>query len=323
MTAGRRFDRPRLDRPRFDRLVSTGNVVTDLVVTVPGLPQRGGDVLATSCAQLTGGGFNVLAAASRLGLESVYAGVLGTGPRADQARRDLQRERVRAIGPVRHDADLGLVISLVDRSGERTFVTVPGAEATLSVADLDGLEVAARDIVLVSGYSLVHRANRAALDSWLARLATDVFVAVDPGPLVAEIADDVRRRTLARARLLTCNAAEAAALTGRDDAAAAVQRLRALAPQADLVLRRGAIGAVVAEPGGRPVTVAGLPVAAIDTTGAGDAHTGALLAGLAAGMNLSDAAGVANAAAAFAVTRRGPATGPTARELAAFRGQSH
>ncbi len=57
---------------------------------------------------------------------------------------------------------------------------------------------------------------------------------------------------------------------------------------------------------------------AIDATGAGDAHTGVLIAGLAAGLDPVSAARRANAAAALAVTRRGAATAPTRAEIDAF-----
>ena len=52
----------------FDRLLHLGNVVVDVVLTVPALPEPGGDVLATSTETAAGGGFNVMAAARRQGL---------------------------------------------------------------------------------------------------------------------------------------------------------------------------------------------------------------------------------------------------------------
>ena len=64
--------------------------------------------------------------------------------------------------------------------------------------------------------------------------------------------------------------------------------------------------------------VPGFDVSVVDTNGAGDAHAGAFLAALAAGFPRAQAARRANAAAAIAVTRAGPATGPTASELDAF-----
>jgi sugar/nucleoside kinase (ribokinase family) len=59
-------------------------------------------------------------------------------------------------------------------------------------------------------------------------------------------------------------------------------------------------------------------VTAVDTTGAGDAHSGVFLAGLAAGLTPAEAARRANAAAALAVTRAGAATAPARAELDRF-----
>jgi sugar/nucleoside kinase (ribokinase family) len=59
-------------------------------------------------------------------------------------------------------------------------------------------------------------------------------------------------------------------------------------------------------------------VTAVDTTGAGDAHAGVFLASLADGLSPRDAAARANAAAAYAVTKHGPATAPTRAELDAW-----
>ena len=52
----------------FSRLLHLGNVVIDVVLDIPALPERGGDVLASRTELTPGGGFNVLAAAARLGL---------------------------------------------------------------------------------------------------------------------------------------------------------------------------------------------------------------------------------------------------------------
>ena len=62
----------------------------------------------------------------------------------------------------------------------------------------------------------------------------------------------------------------------------------------------------------------GFPVDAVDTNGAGDTHAGVFIAALAHGADPLEAARRANAAAALSVTRPGPATAPTAAELAEF-----
>jgi sugar/nucleoside kinase (ribokinase family) len=311
------------------RLVHLGNVVVDLVLTVGDLPVRGGDVIASSTTTAPGGGFNVMAAASRLGLTTLYAGPLGTGPFGDQARAALIADGIEWLLPARADLDTGFVVTLVDSSGERTFVTSRGAEATLSSADLFQPEL--DDLVYLSGYSLLHDANRAALIPWLGTIPPGVQVFFDPGPLVADIAPTALDAVLDRADWLSCNAAEAEDMTGLKDAAAAakvlsqaiVRRYPPTAPSFDarsggVLVRLGAGGCVLAVRGGEVVKVDGFAVDAVDLNGAGDAHAGAFLAGIAEGKEPAEAARWANAAAALAVTRRGPATGPSRGELKGF-----
>ena len=96
--------------------------------------------------------------------------------------------------------------------------------------------------------------------------------------------------------------------------------------QADAIVRTGPDGCVVAMRVSGPATAYGLSlshvtapaVTAVDTTGAGDAHSGVFLAGLAAGLTVGEAARRANAAAALTVTRAGAATSPTRAELDRF-----
>ena len=86
------LDPPRapVTRPaaRPGRLVFAGEAIVDVVMRVPALPPRGGDLLATSAEVAVGGGFNVMAAAARQGLPVLYAGGHGAGhsPRGIWAR---------------------------------------------------------------------------------------------------------------------------------------------------------------------------------------------------------------------------------------------
>ena len=72
--------------------------------------------------------------------------------------------------------------------------------------------------------------------------------------------------------------------------------------------------------GGRTAYVPGHPQQPVDTNGAGDTHTGVLLAERAGGASWIDAAARANVAGAIKVTRRGPDTAPTRAEIDAFLG---
>ncbi len=296
------------------RMIHSGNVVIDLVAAVPALPARGSDVLATGMEPTPGGGFNVMAAAARQGLPVLYAGPRGDGPFAALADAALHAEGITAVQPPR-PGDTGMVITVVDGGGERTFITSPASIVGATAAELAAVAPGPGDAVTLSGYELLHAPSRDALLAWVAGLPDAVAVVFDPGPLAPWSTPDPVRELLDRADWTTANAAEAAQITGLVDPAAAA---RALGGRAGALVRTGATGCVVAVRGAAPVTVAGFAVDVVDTTGAGDAHTGVFLAALSRGADPLSAARTANAAAALTVTRPGPATSPTAAALTHF-----
>ncbi|MFF1698058.1 PfkB family carbohydrate kinase [Streptomyces sp. NPDC058257] len=306
------------------RLVLAGNVIADLVIEVPALPERGGDVIGSRTELYAGGGFNALTAARRLGADAVYAGLHGTGPYGDLVRRSLADEGIATLHPVRTDGDTGFCVALVDAGGERTFVTSFGVDARMTAAETAALTGALRpgDTVQLSGYSLVMEVNGPLLSAFAAALPADVRVCFDPGPLVADIPASVLDPVLARTDWLSCNAREARLMSGHTEPrAAATALLGRLAPGAGVLVRADKDGCWLAAPGSDGVVhVPGFAVDAVDSNGAGDAHVGAFLALLGRGLDPLTAARGANAAAAYAVTRRGPATAPGVAELVAFLG---
>jgi ribokinase len=296
----------------INRLVSLGSVIVDLVLEVPSLPDRGGDVLASQRAMAAGGALNVLSAAARLSLPGVYAGPHGTGPFGDLVRAALAREGVAITLPPNPQLDTGWTLALVEPDAERTFVTVTGADALVSADALRLIEYREGDAVYVSGYDLAYPGAGAAISEHVAGLRPGLFVVLDPGPLVADIEARRLAAVLQRAEVLSLNAREVAALGGVDAVMARAQ------PAATVIVRRGAEGATIHGPGSPPVTIPAIKVKAIDTSGAGDVHVGASLAGLARGLSWPDAVLFANRAAAYAVSRPGPAAGPTDRQLQEF-----
>ena len=312
------------------RLVFAGEAIVDVVMRVPALPQRGGDALATSAEISAGGGFNVMAAAARHGLPVLYAGGHGTGPWGDVVRAALAAEGIGLFRPPDPDRDTGFDVALVEPDAERTFVTHLGAEAVRGPGTWDAVPAGPGDAVYVSGYGLVDPDSGPPLGRWAASLPSSALLFLDPGPLVAQIPAAVLDPVLARCDWLSCNYREAALLanTGPSgtrppdapgDPAEAARRLLARGAAANILVRAGSAGcyvALLASPAA--VHVRAPAVTAVDTTGAGDAHSGVFLAALADGLSPLSAAARANAAAAFAVTCPGPATSPTRAQLDAW-----
>jgi sugar/nucleoside kinase (ribokinase family) len=304
------------------RLLFAGEAIVDLLMWVAALPERGGDMLAESAAIEAGGGFNIMAAAVRQGLPVLYCGGHGTGPWGEKVRAALAAENIGLLRAPDPDRDTGFDVALVEAGGERTFVTHLGAESLREPGAWNLVPAGSGDAVYVSGYGLVPPASGAILGAWAAALPPGVLLFVDPGPLVADIPAAVLDPVLARCDWWSCNQREAELLTGIADPAGAARRLIDRTGHADVIVRVGPDGAVLAQrAGGHGPSLSRIPapaVTAVDTTGAGDAHSGVFLAALADGLTASDAARRANAAAALAVTRSGPAVSPTRAELDQF-----
>ncbi|MCS6711660.1 bifunctional hydroxymethylpyrimidine kinase/phosphomethylpyrimidine kinase [Brachybacterium sp. EF45031] len=281
------------------------------------MPPRGGNVHAERSTAYAGGAVTILVAAARFGARAVHGGTVGTGPHGDLIREALSGDGVELVTDPVPDVDTGPCYVLLEPSGERTFVVTFGAERAVTAEDFARLEPRPGDWLCVSGYTLLD-VTRDALLTFLDTVPDGVQVVLDPGAPFADLPPEVIERMLRRTTLWTSNAAEARQLTGRDhlgDAAAVLRRR--LAPGAVVVLRDGEDGCHV-HCSGRGTHVPGFPQRAIDTNGAGDTHTGALLAELIRGSDWEEAALRANAAAALKVTRRGPVTGPTRAEVEAF-----
>lgn len=313
------------------RVIHTGQALVDLVIEVADLPARGQNLMADSVAEYAGGSVTVLLAAARLGAECLHAGAIGAGPYGDLIREALDDDGIAASAPPVTTQDTGVCVVLIEPSAERTFVTTLGAEREITVDSLATADVQSGDLVCVTGYSLAVAQTRDPLLAWLRTLPEDAVVVLDPGAAFAELPADVRDTMLARTDVWTGNAEEAtdllAALGGPIEAPAGasereiVAHARALAPLmragAVTIVRDGAEGCAV-HAHGESTYVPGFPQTPVDTNGAGDTHTGALLAGIADGATWVDACRRANAAAAIKVTRRGPTTAPTAVEVEEF-----
>ncbi len=107
-------------------------------------------------------------------------------------------------------------------------------------------------------------------------------------------------------------------MTGDHDMRASARHVADHLPAAALVVvRDGPAGCAVFADGVTTV-VPGFPQTPVDTNGAGDTHTGVMLAELMAGADPADAARRANAAGALKVTRRSCEAVPGREEIDAF-----
>ena len=306
------------------RVIHTGQVVIDLTLRIEAIPEPGGDVFADESAMAVGGGFNVLAAARRLSVETLYAGPLGAGPFAEAARQALKEIGVDHIGPLA-PGDQGYCVAMTDARAERTFISTCGAETRGPVDAFDHLEVAGDDVVCLSGYSLADEASRTALERLAGRLTearTGCTALFDVSPMVGSVPMSSLERLGALGPIWSLNEREAGLLADRlglrVEAGDHAGVCEALSGRLGTVLvRAGEQGSWFSDGDGACHTPS-IPVTPVDTNGAGDAHSGVLAAALARGVDLPSALRWANVAGALTTTRFGPATCPSEGEIRAL-----
>src|SRR5258708_37858176 len=111
---------PRI-RPR--RLLLVGSVLVDILMYVDRLPERGGDRVARRALLTSGGGFNVLVAATRLGMPVAYAGLVGDGPMGTRVMTDLAAASIPLVLPPAAGEDTHLDSGLGESESQRTVLT--------------------------------------------------------------------------------------------------------------------------------------------------------------------------------------------------------
>ncbi|WP_405593069.1 carbohydrate kinase family protein [Streptomyces sp. NBC_01190] len=288
-------------------MLVVGDVVTDVVARHAEPLAADTDTAARIAVRPGGAGANVACWAARCGARVRLLGRVGADS-ADWHRAELRAAGVDPVLRIDQDLPTAVVIALVDAAAERTLVTDSGAAFQLGPADwaeelLDG---SAR--VHLSGYLFFSPPGRelAAVVAKSAR-ARGLPVSVDPASagFLRQFGVPGFLDAVSGTDLLLPNEAEAALLSGQAEPAEAARELSARCGGAEVVVTLGAGGALAAV-GGRVVARApAVAAGAVDSTGAGDAFTGGLLAARLAGADLPTALATGCRAGAAAVTTVG------------------
>ncbi|MFI8892974.1 carbohydrate kinase family protein [Streptomyces paradoxus] len=298
-------------------LLVVGDVITDVVARHAGPLAAGTDTTASIRTVAGGAGANVACWAAHQGAADVrLLGRVGADAAAWH-ERELAAQGVRPQLVVDPLVPTGTVICMVDggAAAERTFLTDSGAAVRLEPADWsDGLLDGVARLHL-SGYLLFSESGRALVRVALkAARARGVPVSLDPASagFLAELGTERFLGLVEGVDVLLPSRDEACLLTGLTDAAEAAAELSLRVPL--VVAKQGHEGALVARSGEVSARVPAVPATPRDTTGAGDAFTGAFLAALLAGAGPDSAAVEGCRAGARAVERVGgrpPLPGPS------------
>lgn len=284
------------------QIVVVGSINVDQLMVVERHPAPGETLIARSMDLLPGGkGANQAVAAARLGAHVSLVGATGRDSVAALAVALLEQAGVDLSAVSAVDGPTGLALVTVADDGENTIVVVPGANAAVGESVVAG----AADLIARAAVVVLQGEIPAAGIEAAARLATGRVV-LNLAPVI-----NIDPAAIRRADPLVVNEHEAALVLALVDPGAdipledaeLVARLRDWGLPS-VVLTRGEKGAICSDSLGT-ATVPSPRVAAVDSSGAGDAFVGALSGRLAAGSSLLDAVRLAVRVGAFAVRTLG------------------
>ncbi|WP_410874997.1 ribokinase [Nocardia sp. A7] len=286
-----------MDRPDSPTVVVLGSVNMDLVTTTARRPAPGETVLGSEFATVPGGkGANQAIAAARSGARVRFLGAIGDDAFGTELAATLSEAGVDTTLLRRVDGASGIATIVVDDTGENNIIVVAGANGR--VTELTNTELAAiadADILLCQLEIPIDTVLAAARHA----RTSGTVVALNPSPVAPLPAD-----LWAAVDLAIVNSLESEQYSAE------------LAQVAHVVRTLGRNGAEYRGAETDELSVGGLTVDVVDTTGAGDTFTGALVATWNQGA--TTALTWANTAGSLATTRLGASSSiPDSAQIAA------
>ena len=300
----------------MSKVVVIGSFNVDLTGRTPHFPQPKETIMGTSFQMGPGGkGFNQGVACHKAGADITMVAKVGNDPFQNVLNDTMQELHMNQDYIFKCDTSTGCALILVDDQGENEIVVIPGANAMFTKEDIDSLEPLIKEAEYVLLQLEINQdANEMMMDLCV-KHNTKVIVNTAPcNPMSDEF--------LSKAYMVTPNEIEVEQLTGIkvtdfESASKAASVLKNKGVE-NIVITMGSQGAFISSDNIEKMIPA-FKVNAIDTTGAGDAFNGGLVAALSEGKDIWEAARFASALAALSVQRFGATTSmPTLEEIETF-----
>ena len=245
----------------------------DVVAQIPTTPHElhlGNDTRTIISTHGGGAGGNVASWLAVLGNDVTMVGRIGNDAAGSAITAEFDALGISYGQIVKEGLHTGVVVCLVDPSGERTMLADNGANAGLAISDLPALDGV--DAIYLTGYAPIAPLSREGVLEMVRTInSREIPIIFDPatvggmqGVPVEEILS-----WCALMDAVIMNEEEAIYLSGLSDCEAALNFFVELTPRA--IIKRGSAGAIGLERGGQIISVAATTSTVVDTTGAGDA----------------------------------------------------
>ena len=270
-----------------------GGLLLDRYLEMDAYPERGRDGLITNEFSIAGGcTINMAATFNNLGGCAHMVSYIGTDPTGREIMEYLNRHGFSGKFVKQVEGDTGYSLVILEKGGERTFLTKKGMESRFDCSLLQDGVADIKNIMVTGYYLLCDNTPELVRCLSMIRKQCGRFL-FDPGPLVRKIDPDALEKVLAMADIITVNEAEAESITIPED------------DNKVIVIKKGKAGGTV-YCGGECFDYKAAAVEPVDTTGAGDSFAAGLMFGVLSDMDLRSSVSLAAESAAMTVALKGP-----------------
>lgn len=300
----------------MSKVIVIGSFNVDLTGRTPRFPQPKETIMGTTFQMGPGGkGFNQGVACHKAGADMIMVAKVGNDAFQNILIDTMNNLNMNQDYIFKCDTSTGCALILVDEKGENEIVVLPGANNEFSKEDTNSLEPLIKEAEYVLLQLEINQDANERIVDLCVKHNTKVIVNTAPcNPMTDEF--------LSKAYMITPNEIEAEQLTGVkvtnfESASKACNILKNKGVE-NIVITMGSQGAFISSKGIEKIIPA-FKVNAIDTTGAGDAFNGGLVAALSQGKDIWESATFASALAALSVQKHGATLSmPTLNEIEAF-----
>lgn len=283
------------------KVLCIGDVMLDVIAVLQTDINYGSDTPSKISTHGGGAAGNVASWSRICGAPTAIVARVGDDPAGQAIVSEFETLGVELGDCIIRGTQTGVVVVLVDLTGERSMFPETGANSGLTVKDLpalDGIEV-----VYLSGYSLLDEVSRSGVLEIIANVrAANIPIFYDPATVggMKQVDTAEIRSWLPLMSVLFMNEEEAAFLTGQVELEKALDVLLETAPT--VIIKCGAEGAIGKSRGGDLIKISALPTRVVDTTGAGDSFAGGFIANWLNNANLKECMEAGASAAAHCVS---------------------
>lgn len=290
-----------------------GDVMLDVIARINVAPQKinyGSDTASRISTSSGGAAGNVAAWLTRTDVLSTIVSHVGDDPAGAAIISEFDALGVNHSNLTIAGESSGVVVILVDSSGERTMFPDKGANSRLSADDLP--ELGRFQAVYISGYALLNPLARDGVLSMIAHIKeAGIPIYFDPASVGAmkDVIDKDLHTWFSLMDFLLLNEEESIYLTGLVDIERALDFL--LGYVEVVIIKRGSAGAIGKVRGYDSISVSAIAKSIVDTTGAGDSFAAGFIASYSQKQDLTAAmqAGSELAAGCVAIVGARPRVG--------------